>query len=78
MVLSRRNLLICFGIAVLVASASAQRAAFPQTDGKFAEFPLPNPNSGRTTVSIAPRETNWGSWNFDNDKRQTRFREAFL
>ena len=59
MTVSSRNLLICFGIALLATSAGAQRSARLQTDGKVAEFPLPQPNSGPTTVSIAPDGTLW-------------------
>src|SRR4051794_30011087 len=59
MTVSSRNLLICFGIALLAPIASAQRADRRQTDGKVTEFPLPNPNSGPTTVSIAPDGTLW-------------------
>src|SRR6267154_2281215 len=59
MTISSRNLLICFGIALLATVADAQRFARLQTDGKVTEFPLPNPNSGPTTVSIAPDGTLW-------------------
>ena len=53
MALSLRNPLIYFGIGLLGASGYAQRPSTLTTDGKFTEFPLPNPNSGPTTVSIA-------------------------
>src|SRR5258706_1076120 len=59
MTVSSRNLLICFGIAMFSASTVAQRSPAPQTDGKAIEFPLPNPNSGPTTVSIARDGTLW-------------------
>jgi len=51
--------MICFGIALLAGSARAQRPRAPQTDGRVTEFPLPHPNSGATTVSIAADGTLW-------------------
>ena len=59
MAVSLRNPLIYFGIALLGASVYAQRPSTLTTDGKFTEFPLPNPNSGPTTVSIAANGTLW-------------------
>jgi len=40
-------------------STRAPHAAALQATGKFTEFPLPNPNSGPTTVSIAPDGLRW-------------------
>src|SRR5471032_1714396 len=54
-----RNCLCCLSILLTVATARAQRSAMLQTDGHVTEFPLPNPNSGPTTVSIAPDGTLW-------------------
>src|ERR1051325_7642064 len=48
----RRNSLIALGIVLSGAVVSLARGVMLETDGKFTEFPLPNPNSGPTTVSI--------------------------
>src|SRR5947199_10681615 len=55
----RRNWLIALGIVLLSGFARTPRGAMLETDGKFTEFPLPNPNSGPTTVSIAPDGVLW-------------------
>src|SRR6266576_2423926 len=54
-----RNCLIALGIVLSVAAAGTPRGVLLETDGKFTEFPLPNPNSGPTTVSIANDGTLW-------------------
>src|SRR6476469_8432241 len=51
--LSVRNCLCGLSIAVVAVSSRAPHAAALQASGKFTEFPLPHPNSGPTTVSIA-------------------------
>src|SRR2546423_13640639 len=54
-----RNWLIALSILLTVVVARTPRGAMLETDGKFTEFPLPNPNSGPTTVSIANDGTLW-------------------
>jgi hypothetical protein len=49
----------CLAITLSAVSARAPHAAALQASGTFTEFPLPNPNSGPTTVSIAPDGTLW-------------------
>lgn len=50
--------------SAVVLAAAQQRWLSPadtglQTDGKFTEFPLPNPGSGPTTIALAPDGTLW-------------------
>src|SRR6266550_1372739 len=49
------------GIVIMLAAVPprAPHAAALQASGKFVEFPLPNPNSGPTTVSIGPDGLLW-------------------
>src|SRR2546422_11080883 len=49
------------GLAIVLAAVTprAPRAAALTATGKFTEFPLPNPGSGPTTVSIAPDGQLW-------------------
>src|SRR5262250_1838016 len=55
----RRNWLITLSILLATMLVRTSRSAMLETDGKFTEFPLPNPNSGPTTVSIANDGTLW-------------------
>src|SRR5215471_8241531 len=57
--ISLRNWLCSFALAVSTMAAPTPHAAALQASGKFTEFPLLNPNSGPTTVSIAPDGLLW-------------------
>src|ERR1700746_2338559 len=57
-----RNWLIALSIVLSALYARARHAlqgATLETNGKIIEFPLPHPNSGATTVSIARDGTLW-------------------
>src|SRR4249920_3048723 len=54
-----RNWLCGLAITLSVVSMRAPHAAALQASGTFMEFPLPNPNSGPTTIAIAPDGTLW-------------------
>src|SRR5688572_23038056 len=60
-----RKYLCCLGIALCTAITVAQHRwlapgeAALTTDGKPVEVPLPTPNSGPTTLAIAPDGTVW-------------------
>jgi len=56
---SRRNWLIALSILLAAMLVRTLSSVMLETDGKFTEFPLPNPNSGPTTVSIASDGALW-------------------
>src|SRR5689334_25314910 len=57
--ISLRNCLCGLVITLFTLSMRAPHAAALQPTGTFTEFPLPNPNSGPTTVSVAPDGRLW-------------------
>src|SRR5262249_3156478 len=46
-------------LLVVFAALMFSQQKWPQADGKFTEFPLPNANSGPTTIAIAPGGMLW-------------------
>jgi virginiamycin B lyase len=46
-------------VSVCLVALTCGLALALETDGKFTEFPLPNPASGPTTISIAPDGNLW-------------------